>query len=826
MVNASHPLSLDAILWTADPVTQATILAVLAVGALAFATLYLPIILRILRLRRLGRTLGACLEAEPRAEEALRSEIATAFADSPLEPQWQDFAARWERAEATPGRAPVRLVDVFDDRPILPTGARKSLLPSLPGLLIAVGLLGSFAGLVGAVEASALAEEASAARRLAEQVGLALRSGLWGLILAIFAATTNRLLDGAFERMAEQLDGQVARAFSNISTAELATLTASAQRQSLEQMANQITRFANELTERIDRGLMRIEHSTSNAANLVSQEQRGILQAVVRDLSLQIQQGVEQHLGALSALLHRASEHQERVNDGLSRTFDQMGSHAKTHVHLTGLLERAASDVEAASRSFSETSEGFLPVLDGLRQAGTALEATAGQMNTTQHHVTRSAEDVRSSLEHAAAAMNEQREFIESGLGEMRGTIDALSAGLGENLNQALRSVDDALGRTVGRLRETIEESNETIDRMSSPVRAAEGTAREMHTALERVRSELLGLGDWLGQSLKPLRTTFVQLEDRAGEITRALSDFGDHTHAMDKTMDALRGEIHEEGRRIRQTTGELSRHLDKTADAVQRLERSTSRVPRAEATRVMAPSPPPPPTHTSEPIGPGTPPPIGETSPMPAMNTPLPPPPSLSALSPLDSEEAPSARPGEAKSDADPFADPFAATDPTPAESDAGVAESSISSPAPSTFDVSGPAEGRRPAGISGSGLTSRFLGESQRGDDLAGVGLSAAAGRPLGPDPYARRGAASESSSALTDDDLVLEEAPGPGLVGSGDELTLSGLLRPTSEGEPDAAASNRLRELADSDREAAGPEPEPEPTRPKTWRLLGKE
>ncbi len=608
-LDPNSPL-LGQLLWSADPATQNTIILVLAAAALALFFVYAPLIVRLVRLHRLDGAVGEACGPEWRPTEARRDEVARAFAGSPVESQWDEFVGRWRSAEALGEgeRAPVRLLDIFDERPVVPTGAIKSLLPALPGLFLAVGVLGSFVGLAAAVSSGGGEDAASA---VGVRIGLALRSGLWGLILAITAAVGGRLLEGLFDRLAESLDRTVERAFEAMSSGELSSLSSRVQNNAMNQLGAELKRFASDLTERVDRGLQRIEESTSSAASLVTEQQRGALQNVVRELSLQVQTGVEQHLTALHQVLERAVDHQGAVTGGLAEAFDQMAENATVHARVTQTLEQSAQAVQEAATSMSGTAHDLSPVLEQLRETSSALSETATTMNTTQEVVAHGAEGIRSSIDHATAALSEQRQFIETGLEEVRGTIQLMSAGLGENLSQALRNVDEALEHTVGRLRDTIEDSNSTIDRLASPVRAAEGTTREMQTALERVRDEVLALGEWTSQAVRPLKTNLAQLEDRVGDITRALAAFGDQAAHVDKTMDALRGEIHEEGRRSRASSAELARHLKMAVDAAAALragpaDHTAQPASTPKRAQPLGPREPAAPTTTSPSAAPG----------------------------------------------------------------------------------------------------------------------------------------------------------------------------------------------------------------------------
>jgi ABC-type transporter Mla subunit MlaD len=763
-------------LWTADPATQTAILLLLATAFVLAMLVYAPLLLRLFRTSLLDRSLKTICLLEHRPKDEQREEFGRAFSGTPAEPHYSDFIQRWNRArelEQDP-RSPVRLSDIFDERPLLPAGARRSLVPALPGLFLGLGILWTFVGLTDAVSSGAIggdpAEAAAAAGQLAEQLGLALRTSIWGMLLALFAAVAGRLIEGMAEGYEESLDRWVEHAFGSISAAELATLTAHAQRASLQELGGELTRFTNDLTERMDRGLQRIERSTASAAGLVSEEQRGALSSVVRELSLQIQQGVESHLTRLHTLLEQASTHQEAVTGGLASTASQMDETARTHARVTQALEHAASSVDDAAQSFSSTAQDMSPVLEHLRQTGSSLQHTSASIESTQHTLSGTADGVRHSLEHAASAMNEQRDFIELGLREIRGTLDALSSGLGENLSHALRGVDDALSHTVGRLRETIEESNETIDRMTVPVQAAEGTTRELHTALERVRGEIVGLGEWLGQSLKPVRHTLVQIEDRAGDVARSLNAFGDRAQSVDKTMDALRGEIHEEGRRVRQSSSELGRHLSRTTDSLQAIERIQTSGSETSAHAASSPALP----SQSTPSAPAS-------TPVPVeAPTPVPTPP----------DRPRSKRKSKAKSKAKAKPDEDLAVERPPALGPAIDLDFDDSPPEPLDLGPTLPSGGP--------------------------------AGRSLGPDPYARLDAERRSQSASSMSGDLSEVDP----TQSSDDLTLSGLLRTRAPEETTSGSEARGSDEADEATEPDEQDDGQARETPRTWRLIGRE
>ena len=416
--------------------------------------------------------------------------------------------------------------------------------------------------------------------RIVARLGPDFAATAWGFLIAITTSIAARLIEGGFEARSRGLDALLERAFGAVSPGELAELTRQTQQESLETLSRDLAGFANEFNERMDRGLQRIEQSTARSANLVSQEQRGALHTVVQELSLSVRQGVEHHLSELRSALQRATEHQSSVTGGLAETFERMVENSQTQDRVARTLNDSAKSVEEAARSMSASAGTMKPVADHLSATSRSLADTSERMGDTQTVVARTAEGVRSSLEHAATGVNDQRQFIESSLGEIRCSLTGLGDGLGDSLQRSLREVDNVLGSTVGQLRDTLAESNETIERLAVPVRAAEGTTRETHQALDRVRSEVEALQQWMNTAIKPLRTGLSDVDGRVDEITRAINEFTSHTRQIDNTMESLRQEIHEESRRLQGTGSDLSRRLQLTGEAAGFLDHGSADSP------------------------------------------------------------------------------------------------------------------------------------------------------------------------------------------------------------------------------------------------------
>ncbi len=261
------PYSISQILWSTDPGTQRAIGMVLGLALMALSAVYIPLFVRLLRLYLLERRL---LELVDYALGTARSgasgasgasdhtiepeELRAAFANSPISSAYNEFERRWatSRLGETTERAPIRLMDIFDERPLLPFGPRRSLLPILPGLLLATGVFAALMGLIPTLTAMAADELSGDARTtwMVTQVGLALRASAWGFLCAMAASLMGRLIEGSFDARSHDLDEIIEGTFGSVSPGELAEITRRTQQQSIDTLGRELGQFANELNER------------------------------------------------------------------------------------------------------------------------------------------------------------------------------------------------------------------------------------------------------------------------------------------------------------------------------------------------------------------------------------------------------------------------------------------------------------------------------------------------------------------------------------------------------------------------------------------------
>ncbi len=412
-----EPTSLFEIFWSGDPATRRVLWTIFGLVAPIALAVFAPLIVRATRLFFLERRLRDTLEEyESKGPAAQRSALREWLRDSALRRQFEEFERRWTTAQVSEGggRAPIRLLDVFEDQPLLPIGPRRSLIPVLPGLFLGIGVFGALFGLIPSVTGLAVPTAGEApVDPLALQLGLALRATAWGFASAIAASIVGRLVEGSFEARSRGLDDILMRAYEAVSPGELAEITRRTQQTSLDTLGRELTQFAHELNERLERGLQRIEQSSARAASLVSQEQRGALHTVVQELSLAVRQGVEHHLSELRGALQRAVDYQSSVTNGLSETFERMVENAQVQDRVARTLTDSASALDAAARSLRSEANRAEPFgadggaahpadgfeLERLRESEAIAAQIADEIGLALHGFTQQVQQIDKTME-------------------------------------------------------------------------------------------------------------------------------------------------------------------------------------------------------------------------------------------------------------------------------------------------------------------------------------------------------------------------------------------------------------------------------------------
>jgi hypothetical protein len=439
--------------WPSEPATQAAILVLLGLAAVAAVTVYGPLLIRLFQIGQLQRAIQSCFEDES-SNTIQRQQVARAFGDSPLAYHWGDFVRRWQNAIAADpiqdatlpelSRAPVRLADVIAEHPLIPPGARRSLLPALPAIFLSAGLAGAFAGLVLALPGIGLSldppsfgatNRSEQVAALMQHLGMALRIGLWGLLLSLGAAISGRLIEGRAEIQSEALDSWVQLAYGFISSGELLTRTAHEQRAAIARLQDDLADLLRQVSGR-PRPLIRStavipgSAAPTGASSVDTEAIERRLTALGEQLSEQLDRTVAEQLGALRESLGGAIE-------GLGSQPSSSGELAEAALHLA----RTSESQEAASRSLTQTAHGVSDAAEELRSGLDDFADVVTQMRETSAALGLAAQRVegpQAAASRLESTEPERPQRLDSRLDEMHTAVERLADRLEETLDTFL----------------------------------------------------------------------------------------------------------------------------------------------------------------------------------------------------------------------------------------------------------------------------------------------------------------------------------------------------------------------------------------------------
>lgn len=529
------PLELiSKILWSEDFNTQVSIGVVLGFAAFVILFIYVRLWLLLFRVISLRRKLNA-LVRDSTPEVGVQDRVKEALNSSPLRDHGNEFFARWNNSKGGIEQgSPVRFSSTFVDRPLLRTGFATAMLPSIPGIFLALGILGTFAGLT-----LALADTGNSSEEISTQIdtlvaslSLAFRTSLWGILLSVLFVFLSRHLDGSFEKEEETIDLKIHEVFPWVSNSELTANALKAQREGTHELKNALQDVAMSLENAITAGLEKIEKTSSAAANLVSQE-------LIEQLGQTLQEGVGAHVDALRSAIEETTRTQAEIGESLALAFEEIRKATSAQSETADKLNLAASVVGRTANQLATSAQDFAPVVRNLSNAGESLSSTSSAMARIQEQSTKAVVSVRESLEQAQQSLDQQRDLVEGALNEMRSSMESLSEGLSDDLTGALKQIDGILSGALGQLNGTILDSNETIGRMGPAVAEVLSMTKLLHSSFESMGGDFKEVGSGLTAGLVDFSGYVAELSNANKTLARKLEDI---EHGLGQSTAILKG--------------------------------------------------------------------------------------------------------------------------------------------------------------------------------------------------------------------------------------------------------------------------------------------
>ena len=363
---------------TDDKATQIGLASLTGIALILFCLVHIPLGFRLLRAVLAGRKLRSAASLDSGAEssdaDAKRREAVSRALDGTIfEPNLKSFLRGWNDSKNDYHQSPMRFASTFLENPLIPPGARRTLLGSIPGIFLAFGILGTFFGLTLALsQVQELAQDDTDGRinLLTASLSLAFRTSLLGIVFSVIFVLFARLIEGRAEYHEHSIDGFVHKFYPWLSPDEVSALSLKEQIRSTGTIATALESVSADLQNVLADGLQEIRDSASSTSSVVSEE-------LVNTLSKTLNEGVAAHVSELSSAIAATTESQQSLGLLLQSANEafQASNDAQQAIH--SMLQDTAASVEKASTEITLAGNLFGPATSELSSASSSIKSTS-----------------------------------------------------------------------------------------------------------------------------------------------------------------------------------------------------------------------------------------------------------------------------------------------------------------------------------------------------------------------------------------------------------------------------------------------------------------
>lgn len=491
---------------------------------------------------------------------------------------WAAFVRRAHSipAEIRPGQTQARfLVDPAEVFSLESVAGRMNLrlAEAVPGALTALGILGTFFGILIGLSSLELGNPEGTMSSIQGLLGgmtTAFATSVWGITLSLcwllfFRVLRNRLdlaVTGFAQRVAEHYPPlRPEEILSAMLFLGLRQEKVSGEiRASIDSQKAELQRVGSDISETLERTLNTAyeKHFTPAVDSLrstmegfsskVAERETAALGDMVESLREKLSGAVRDEYESLSESMMTAAELQEATTSSLSTLLERV---EKTS---TGQIEL----IEATSLA----SDKFARSTDHLTEAQRAINETSGHLQRLVDAAGNLAAEARAQAEVLTGAHDELRQRLADQLDQIRGQVDELRG--------FWLQLEEPLGALSSQLRDSMQEFTQF-------------TAEKLGEVFSRFDSEMAQVVDHLSGSLAEIRESTLDLAPSTGRLETTLEGAVERFEGLEL---AIR-EFVAASEQLRQSTGELSGHMPAHRTAITQVSAGLDRLTTALPTLV-----------------------------------------------------------------------------------------------------------------------------------------------------------------------------------------------------------------------------------------------
>lgn len=582
-----------------DPLTRFSLALIALAFLFSVGLLLIPLWFRIRQLKKIRKECFNLKPSDPTQAVRARSSMLKILAHHRwLNPSVHEYDRRWRGAyleEYSAALGEFELSDFLNPSDVLPRIANRQIAGVIPGILVALGILGTFLGLVMVLpdlNANPHSSEIDALKELIQTVRSGLGLAFWTSILGISASIIflfcDRMLIQRVENEIHRLSHAVATAYRTLSPDEMGRIQFGLLNNGVDtlrhlatdlaaNLANVITpAFGEAVRSELAPTMQEVSTSIGRLSELMGQTQMESLRAVVEGAVGSMNTAMGEHLASLTQTIENTVGTQKELHQSLSTFREQMDFSAQRHIEMAEKTLQAAGALGSSLDRLEKIADTLGAASNQISAAAQSAEASAQAALESHTSALKAQTGLREAVEIQVIALKSSREELVSGwnaaveqaLGAIYQIQEAtrqLGASIGESLVKTLETFDSSAATIVSHFSGTLSQLDASINELPSIVSDIKDAAYKIvessnNTAVELSKLESIVSGPFMDaaqeavtastettkavESIETLVTNAASLSEQFAGSSRKLAAAADTFEAVQSQTGQLAAAI------------------------------------------------------------------------------------------------------------------------------------------------------------------------------------------------------------------------------------------------------------------------------------------
>ncbi len=482
---------------------------------------------------------------------------------------------------------------------ILPWFTNRRLAAAIPGVLVALGILGTFIGLlvslpaVGVLEASAGGDELAKFQEVVKQVvdglGLAFNTSIVGIFLSVLFIFLDRSAATSFERSVLRLADLVNDQFPVMQESEIDRerfVYLKEANESIKTLGTDIaTHLGSTLESQMKPTMLAIQGSVDRLVTFSADEQVEGLRVLVESFTDSMNEALGEQFLELQDVINSTVQSQRNIGSGLESFSSTIRASAEVQQNLIEQTGKVAETLTGSLDRLELVSGLLRDAAEDVVGAGVQIEQSLSAAAESQEAALSAQKQLVEAVGVHSEAMTEARQELEqswrAAVDQATGTIERIREATREFANSVSDQLVTSLGHFDGALAETVERFSGTLVQVDGSVGELPPAAEAMRESAEltsqragELRDAVTGLNDLVGgivtENLLSATHAAGKLQEvvlAAQETMKGMSELGSQLTSRLESMAVISSEVLDSRESAKEAATRLTALLEEVAE-------------------------------------------------------------------------------------------------------------------------------------------------------------------------------------------------------------------------------------------------------------------